>query len=316
MAEQERKTKAERRAEARAERKRAEEEAASQAKKQQVRNGVIAVAVIAVIALVMIPTVQNLLGGEEAETTISQAAALEAREAAGCEMVVDGQPLADAQHHDPATAPPADVLYASSEVRPTHSGPHFRGVNDALGGVPTNPLDERATTHNLEHGSIIAWYDPAEVDDATVSDMEDWMQARQEMGFESRAGGNIFVSPYEGMTGDKPIAIRAWGYALNCDEWNQDVADAMIIDYWGTHGSAPERNLSPYPAEALGYADAEVEDNTEAPTGDPGATESGQPIDNESTNSEGVAPSDAGEDPDEVGDTEGPPSETATETAS
>ena len=269
MAEQERKTKAERRAEARAERKRAEEEAARQAKRQQVRNAVIAVAVVGVIALVMIPAVMNVFGGGAAETTISQAAALEARSDAGCEMVVDDQPLPEAIHHDPATAPPADVLYAASTVRPTHSGPHFEGVNPPLGGVPSDPLDERATTHNLEHGSIIAWFDPAAVDDATVDAMEDWMQARQDMGFESRAGGNIFVSPYEGMTGDKPIAIRAWGYALNCDEWNQDVADAMIIDYYGTHGRAPERNLSPYPEGALGYSDAEVEDNTEAPTGEP-----------------------------------------------
>jgi hypothetical protein len=268
VAEQERKTKAERRAEARAERKRAEEEAARRAKQQNIRNGVIAVAVIAVLAVVLIPTIQNLLsGGGDNEVTISQEAALEARQSAGCEMVVDGQPLEDSTHHDPATAPPADVLYASSEVRPTHSGPHFAGTQQAIGGVPGDPLDERATTHNLEHGAIIAWFNPDQVDDSTVSDMESWMQARQDLGFESQAGGNIFVSPYPEMTGDKPIAIRAWGFALNCDEWDQDVADAMIIDYWGTHGRAPERNLSPYPTGALGYAEdgAEVQDNTEAP---------------------------------------------------
>jgi hypothetical protein len=99
--------------------------------------------------------------------------------------------------------------------------------------------------------------------------MEDWMQARQELGFESNAGGNVFVSPYEGM-GDKPIAIRTWGYALDCAEWDEDVADSMLIDYWGTHGQAPERNLSPYPSGSLGYAEegAEVEDNTEAPIED------------------------------------------------
>lgn len=270
MAEQERKTKAERRADARAERKRAEEEAAKQAKQQRLRNSVIAVAVIAVIALVLIPTFANVFGGGDAQVTVSQAAALEARSEAGCEMVVDGQPLEDRSHHDPATAPPADVLYASSQVRPTHSGPHFNATNQAVGGVPGDPLDERATTHNLEHGSVIAWFDPAEVDDSTVNAMEDWMQDRQGLGFESRGGGNIFVSPYEGMTGDKPIAIRAWGYALNCDDWSADVADAMLIDYWGTHGSAPERSLSPYPSDALGYAeeDAQVEDNTEAPTAD------------------------------------------------
>jgi hypothetical protein len=280
VAEQERKTKAERRAEARAERKRAEEEAARRAKQQTARNWVIAVAVIAVVALVMVPTVQRLVSGDDSQVTLSQSAALEARSDAGCEMVVDGQPLEDRTHHDPSTAPPADVLYANSQVRPTHSGPHFAQPNSAIGGVPSDPLDERATTHNLEHGSVIVWFDPEAVDDATVSDMEDWMQSRQDLGFEDARGGNIFVSPYEGMAEGTPISIRAWGYALDCQSWSQDVADAMVIDYWGTHGSAPERNLSPYPADSLGYEDAEVEDNTEAPTSDrhgsEGATESGE----------------------------------------
>lgn len=266
MAEEERKTKAERRAEARAERKRAEEEAARRAKQQNLRNGVIATAVVVVIALVMIPTVQRVFGNTTAGTTISQAAALEARSAAGCEMVVENAPLADSQHHDPGTAPPADVMYADSDVRPTHSGPHFARWNPPVGGIPNEPLDERATTHNLEHGAVIVWFDPAEVDDATVGAMEDWMQARLDMGFESSQGGHVYVSPYEGMTGDKPIAMRAWGYALNCDEWNQVVADSMLIDYYGTEGEAPERNLSPYPSDALGWGDPEAEDGTETAT--------------------------------------------------
>ncbi len=266
VAEQERKTKAERRAEARAERKRAEEEAARRAKKQSVRNGVIVVAVIAVIALVMVPAISGWFGGGEDEVTLSLQGALEARESAGCEMVVNGQPLPDSTHHDPANAPPADVLYGDSQVRPTHSGPHFAGLNQALGGVPSDPLDERATTHNLEHGSVIAWFDPDTVESGTADEMEDWMRSRQDLGFESNSGGNIFVSPYPEMTGDKPIALRAWGYALNCDAWDQEVADSFLIDYWGTHGQAPERNLSPYPRGSLGYEGEDaVEDNTEAP---------------------------------------------------
>ncbi len=293
MAEQERKTKAERRAEARAERKRAEEEAARRAKKQSLRNGLIAALVIAVIAVVMIPAAMSWFGGGEEEVTFSLEAAAEARQTAGCEMVVSGQPLPDSSHHDPATAPPADVMYADAQVRPTHSGPHFAGTRQALGGVSPDPLDERATTHNLEHGAVIAWFDPEAVEDDTVNEMEDWMQSRQELGFESRAGGNIFVSPYPAMTGDKPIALRAWGFALNCDEWNQDVADSFVIDYWGTHGQAPERNLSPYPSGAMGYeGEDDVEDNTEAPTGDEGAetTDPSEPATDEPTATDDASP--------------------------
>jgi hypothetical protein len=267
VAEQERKTNAERRAEARAERKRVEEEAARRAKKQSMRNAGISIAVVAVLALVLVPTVMALFGGDEAETTISQAAALEARSSAGCVMEVDNEPLPDAGHHEPATAPPADVLYAASPVRPTASGPHFGSIHPAIGGVPSDALDERATTHNLEHGAVIAWFDPEAVDGSTVDAMEDWMIARQDMGFDiPRSGGSVFVSPFTSMTGDKPIALRAWGFALNCDSWDPVVADSFLIDYWGTHGRAPERNFSPYPAEALGYDIDGSDDATDGAT--------------------------------------------------
>jgi hypothetical protein len=135
-----------------------------------------------------------------------------------------------------------------------------------MGSIPSSPVDERALTHNLEHGSVIAWFDPEQVDSGTERDMETWMLSRQQMGFESRAGGDVFVSPYAGITSGKAIALRAWGEAMDCDAWNQDVADAFIIDHWGTHGIAPERPLSPYPDGALSYSDTTVNDITEAPT--------------------------------------------------
>lgn len=265
MAEQERRSKAERRAEARVERKHAEQEAARQERRQSRRNIAVTVAVVAAVALVMVPAVSNWLGGgAEAESTISLEGALEARETAGCEMVVDGQPLPDSTHRDPATAPPADVMYANATVRPTHSGPHFSRTNQILGGIPGDPLDERSTTHNLEHGAVNVWFDPDTVEQGTIEQMEDWMRSRLDMGFESRAAGTIFVSPYPDMTGDASIALRAWGYALNCQDWDQDVADSFLIDYWGTHGEAPERSMSPYPQNALGYeqSPSEADDAT------------------------------------------------------
>lgn len=268
MAEQERQTKAERRAEARIERKNAEQQAARRAKRQSRRNIAVAVAVVAAVALVMVPAVSGWFGrGAEAGRTVSPQAAVEARETAGCEMVVDGQPLPDSTHREPATAPPADVMYANATVRPTHSGPHFSRTNQILGGVPDEPLDERSTTHNLEHGAVNVWFDPDTVDPGTVGQMEDWMRSRLDMGFESRAGGTIFVSPYPDMTGDASIALRAWGYALNCQDWDQDVADSFVIDYWGSHGEAPEGSMSPYPQDALGYEQSPSESDETTPDG-------------------------------------------------
>ena len=262
MAEEERKTKAERRAEARAERKRKEEEAAQAQKRASIRNAVIAVAVVAVIALVSVPALSNLIGGDGEGVVVSQAQALEARESAECEMVVENEPLESREHLDPQTAPPADALYSASPVRPTTSGPHFQNQSGAVSGVPNQPLDERQLTHNMEHGALVVWFDPEQVDESTVADMEQWLQSRLDMGYQSQAGGNVFVSPYSGQM-SAPIAMRMWGFALDCQEWNSTVADSMLIDYYGTHGFAPERNLSPYPDGALTYGS---DDGSEAPS--------------------------------------------------
>lgn len=278
MAEEERKTKAERRAEARAERRRKEEEAARQKKRQSARNAVITVAVIAIIALISVPALMSWFGGDaEASRTIgSPEEVLAQRDAAGCEMIVDGQPVGEPTHVDPAEAPPADVMYAQSEVRPNYSGPHYGNVSNPIGGIPSSPLDERAVTHNLEHGSVVVWFDPEQVDDATVNEIENWMLDRQDLGYSNaRTGGSIFASPYDDITSGKPIAFRAWGYAMDCDEWDATVADSMLIDYWGTRGSAPERSLSPYPDGGLDYGS--TEDATDEPT--EGGTE--QPTDGE-----------------------------------
>lgn len=269
MAEEERKTKAQRRAEARAERKRKEEEEARAQKRASIRNAVIAVAVVAVIALVSVPALSNLIGGDDDAAVVPQAQALEARQSAGCEMVVENEPLENAEHLDPQTAPPADALYANAGVRPTHSGPHFVNQSGAVSGIPRQPLDERQVTHNMEHGALVVWFDPEQVDESAVADMESWLQSRLDMGYQSQAGGNVFVSPFDGPM-EAPIAMRTWGFALDCQEWNSTAADSMLIDYYGTNGFAPERSLSPYPDGGLTYGSDEdggegAEDGTEAP---------------------------------------------------
>lgn len=266
MAIEERRPKKERRAEARAERKRQEEQERKARQKRQFTGMLGALVILAFIGAGVFFAFDSAGGGGET-VTISASAAEEARNAAGCEVLVEHEPLPDAAHHDSATAPPADVMYAASEVRPAHSGPHFVQAHPPIGSIPSSPLEERAIVHNLEHGSVVAWFDAEAVDGSTQGDMENWMSSRQALGFEGQGGANVFVSPAENITSDKPIAFRAWGVAMDCDSWNQTVADSFLIDYWGTHGRAPERNLAPYPDDALGYSDATVEDATDAPTG-------------------------------------------------
>lgn len=265
MAIEPKKTKAERRAEARAERKQQAEQEARDAKRRRYRSIGLTVLTVAIVGIILIPTFQRLLGGDDVQDLeISMAAAEAARADAGCEMLVEDTPLPDRTHFDPAEAPPADVLYAEAQVRPTYSGSHFGVVSPRIDNVPRTPIEERSVVHNMEHGAITVWFDPEQADGDVQSAMGDWGESRNELGFSSRAGAAIFTSEYDGtITSGKAVAFRAWGQAMDCDTFDETVADAFVIDHFGTHGIAPERTLSPYPEDLLGYGDAESGDTPE-----------------------------------------------------
>ncbi|HEX9766240.1 MAG TPA: DUF3105 domain-containing protein [Nitriliruptorales bacterium] len=267
MAEQERPTKKARRAASREERKRKEEEARRKARRDSRLTGLATLAGLAVVGWVIWLA---FAGGPEtvASQTISVADAEAARTAAGCE-VVDENAALDATHYEPATAPATSIMYPTT--RPPIGGPHFTQFNNAVSAAD-NQLDERSTTHNLEHGAVIAWYDPSQVDD--VGAIGSWAESLNASGFRitnigQYVGASIFSSPFTdpGISSGKAVAFRAWGIGMDCDAWDETAANSFVIDNFGTHGSSAERALAPFPEGTLGYSDAEVGDNTEAPTG-------------------------------------------------
>jgi hypothetical protein len=265
VAERERLPNKERRNQARDERKRREAQAAAKQKKSGLRTALIAAGVLVVVGAVL---AQAFLGGPASiddAILISSSDADAARQAAGCELLVDREPLEDRSHFEAASAPSADSLYGGG-IRPTHSGPHMLQFHPIVSAGSSSQIDERSTTHNLEHGSIIAWYDPEQIDEANA--MGSWSETLNANGFaSSNSGAAVMVSPYTdpGISSGKAVAFRAWGVAMDCDEWDETVANSFVIDHYGTHGIAPERTLGPYPDGVLAYDDVEVDDNTEAP---------------------------------------------------
>lgn len=264
MAIEPKKTKAERRTEGRAERKAEAERAAKEAKKRRLISIGSTVGVTALVIAVVALAVTRDRGGQIEDLEITLVAAEAARETAGCEVLVDGEPLPDRTHLTPAEAPPADILYAAAQVRPTYSGSHFNVVSPRVDNIPRSPIEERSVVHNMEHGAIAVWFDADQLDGSGQNAMGDWGEARNDAGFTSAAGAAIFTSAYDGtITSGKAVAFRAWGEAMDCDTFDQTVADAWTIDYYGTHGIAPERNLAPYPNGVLGYGDSETGDTPE-----------------------------------------------------
>ncbi|GGI03902.1 DUF3105 domain-containing protein [Egicoccus halophilus] len=269
MAERERLTNKERRNQAREERKRQEAEAAKKRKTSTIRNGLITAVIVGVVGAVVL---QAFLGGPTAideAILINSEEVADARAAAGCEVLVDREPLPDRTHFEANAAPAADAIYG--DVRPTHSGPHTVQFHPLVTAGAGSQLDERSTTHNLEHGSVIAWYDPDQVEGGVTDEMGTWSETLNANGFRvDRGGVGIFVSPYTepGISSGQAIAFRAWGVAMDCDTWDEDVANAFVIDHFGMHGIAPERVFGPFPEDVLEYEDIEVGDNVEAPIDD------------------------------------------------
>jgi hypothetical protein len=268
VAERERLTNKERRAEAREERKRKEAEAAAKRKRATLRNGLVTALVVGIVAAVIL---QAFLGGPETlddTVLVSSSDAEDARAAAGCEVLVDREPLPDRSHFPANAAPSSDTLYP--DVRPTHSGSHTESVHPIVASGASSQIDEVSTTHNLEHGAIIVWYDPEQVDAGTAREMGDWSGTLNANGFRvDRAGTAIFVAPFEdpGISSGKAIALRAWGTAMDCDAWDETAANAFVIENYGTHGIGPERTFAPYPDDVLAFEDRQVEDS-DAPVAD------------------------------------------------
>jgi hypothetical protein len=271
VAEKERLTNKERRQLAREERKRKEAEAAQQAQRRRLVTALSTVLVVAVIAAVVVTAFTGGDAAIEDAIVLNSSSVDEARDAAGCEVVAE-QPLDPPYtHYEPTAAPPASQLYTGP--RPTNSGPHFGQQLPVIRHGTDSQLEERAIIHNLEHGSIVAWYDPEQVDGETIDEMEDWSETLFESGFvEPRTGSGIFVTPYTdpGISSGKAIALRGWGFSMDCDEWNEEVANSVVLERFGSHGIAPEGSFAPFPEDKMRYEDAAVDDTgtEEAPTGE------------------------------------------------
>lgn len=267
MAEQERLTKAERRELKRRKRQEEQEAAAARAARQRRRNISYAVSLFVVVGVLLWLAIGNR--STTASTTLARADAAAARESSGCEVLdvelIDDQDMAplgiEARAHiDPVTAPAPDVLYVNGS--PTASGPHYTEPLPIVNGIRDEPIDERASTHNLEHGAILVWVDDQQVEADTVDAIGEWVETLNESGFAENTGraGIIASRAPEGkIDSGKAFAIRGWGVGMDCDSWDTDWANGFVIDHFGTRGLGPERFME-YPEELLAYADEPADD--------------------------------------------------------
>jgi hypothetical protein len=255
VAEKQRLTNKQRRAQARLERQRKQAEADRRRRRNQARNGLVTFAIVAVIAAVVL---QAFFGGTRPIEDAIVLSAVEVEQAwsdAACETVALREPLPDRFHFEANQAPNPDSIYP--EIRPTHSGPHTTGIHPVTASA-SRQISEVASTHNLEHGAIIVWWDPDRVDRADANAIGDWAERLNASGFRRDAGGvGILSTPYEdpGISSGKAVALRAWGTAVDCDAFDERVATAFVLEHFGTNGIGPERTLAPFPSELVTWDD-------------------------------------------------------------
>lgn len=277
MAEQERLTKAQRREQKRQRRLEEEREAAAQARRDRRRNVTYGVSLLVVVGILVYLAIGNLGQSVDSQITLTRAEAEDARAAAGCEVLdvdlVSDEAVAPLglngrSHIEPVNAPAPELLY--TEGRPTASGPHYETPLPVRNGVAEAPLDERGSTHNLEHGAVLVWVDPEQVPDESIDDIDDWVALLNDNGFAENTGRAGIMASYvtdAGIDSGKAIAIRGWGVAMDCDSWDRDWANAFVINNFGSRGTAPER-FQEYPSEVLDFSDAADDSATDEPTGD------------------------------------------------
>lgn len=171
--------------------------------------------------------------------------------AATC-TILDVDVLASVDHFPAgdAAAPPPEELYLNG--RPTASGPHYANFAPVSDEVAASQLDERAITHNLEHGAVAIWFDPERVPPEDVEQMEEMISELHASGFaQPNVGAGVFASPYTdpGIDSGAAVALRAWGAAIDCDAWDADAARRFATDNYGSNGMAPEGQIAPNPED-------------------------------------------------------------------
>jgi hypothetical protein len=126
---------------------------------------------------------------------------------------------------------------------PAASGPHWDPSGVANWGVYASPQNESQLVHNLEHGGIVIWYDPAQVDTTGVQRLADYVDQQVASGISGRF--KFILSPWDAAEPlPAPVVATAWRWMLQLQ-----AADTAAIDEFArTHYQmSPEPNGGPAP---------------------------------------------------------------------
>ncbi|MBI2777958.1 MAG: DUF3105 domain-containing protein [Chloroflexi bacterium] len=116
---------------------------------------------------------------------------------------------------------------------PATSGSHWASA-DTPGpwGVYDSAQREERMLHNMEHGGIIVWYQPAKLDVAGLAALETWVRQQT-----TTVQFKVILTPWAGADFGHPIAVTAWNWLLYLDKADTDAVRGFLDAHYG---DAPE----------------------------------------------------------------------------
>ena len=119
-------------------------------------------------------------------------------------------PNAGREHVDPG----AQVPPGSYSSVPGTSGPHWNAPANwgVYPGVAGPSVPEAQAIHNLEHGGVVIWYQPGQVDQATIDALADYVNEQV-----ATPRFKFILSPWTGSDFGHPVAVTAWTRLLYLD---------------------------------------------------------------------------------------------------
>lgn len=104
---------------------------------------------------------------------------------------------------------------------PPTSGPHY--ATWATWGIYAEAPEDEKLVHNLEHGGIVIYYDPAQIEGQTLDQLKNQVRRL------SRQNPRIILTPRDEFEG--AIALTAWQYLLRLNDYDADAID----QFYQTH---------------------------------------------------------------------------------
>jgi hypothetical protein len=113
---------------------------------------------------------------------------------------------------------------------PATSGPHWPPSATTPGpwGVYQIAQPQERMLHNLEHGGIVIWYQPARLDADGLAALTAYVQQQI-----TTAQFKVILVPWSGSDFGHPVAVCAWDWLLYLDTPNTDAVSTFLNAHYG-----------------------------------------------------------------------------------